>query len=278
LAGARYWRQWRSRSRSETSAFSTTAATGTSPSIVSGSPKDTASITAGWRSRTSSISVGAMFSPPRRIISFKRPTMVRYPAVSSTPESPVRNQPSRKPVALASGLDSYPSTTFGPRTTISPCSPGDRWTQAGSTTDTWTPVPVPTVPGRRSPGGSGLEVIWWDASVIPYACTTGIPYSSPSCASTDGARAELQERAKRSVPAAAGLPSARRSSIWCMVGTALNQVTRSCSTSGQKRRALNPAGATTVPPDPSVESSEATMPCTWKRGITHRETSSGPNR
>ena len=31
----------------------------------------------------------------------------------------------------------------------------------------FTPVPGPTDPGLRSAGGSGLDAIWCDASVIP---------------------------------------------------------------------------------------------------------------
>ena len=48
-----------------------------------------------------------------------------------------------------------------------------------------------------------------------------------------------------------------------------------CSfTTGQKFSGLKRGGATTVPPVCSVDSVEATSPCTWKSGMTHSETSS----
>ena len=68
---------------------------------------------------------------------------------------------------------------------------------------------------------------------------------------------------------------ARVSSAWCIVGTAENHVTLCSFTTGQKFSGLKRGGATTVPPVCSVDSVEATSPCTWKSGMTHSETSSG---
>jgi hypothetical protein len=43
-------------------------------------PTTHASAIAGWRRRTSSISLGAMFSPPRMIVSSARPSMKTKPS------------------------------------------------------------------------------------------------------------------------------------------------------------------------------------------------------
>ena len=67
---------------------------------------------------------------------------------------------------------------------------------------------------------------------------------------------------------------ARDSSAWCIVGTAEYHVTLCSLTTGQKFSGLNRGGATTVPPVCSVESVDATSPCTWKSGMTHSATSS----
>ncbi len=44
-----------------------------------------------------------------------------------------------------------------------------------STIRTSAPAETPTEPGTRPPGGSGFEVIWCVASVIPYASIMGTP-------------------------------------------------------------------------------------------------------
>ena len=80
---------------------------------------------------------------------------------------PVRDPPPGKGRAVASGLRSYPGVTFAPRITPSPRAPGPRSAPPSSMIATSTPVPVPTDPGLRSPGGSGLHAIWCAASVIP---------------------------------------------------------------------------------------------------------------
>ena len=68
------------------------------------------------------------------------------------------------------------------------------------------PAARPTVPGRRSPGGRGLDVIWWDASVMPYASITGAPKRPSSSAITwggSGAEDDLMNRS-RALDAAPG--------------------------------------------------------------------------
>ena len=50
--------------------------------------------TAGCASRTSSTSRGYTLKPPEMMSSLARPTMLRYPSASSSPTSPLRNQPS----------------------------------------------------------------------------------------------------------------------------------------------------------------------------------------
>ena len=68
--------------------------------------------------------------------------------------SPVRNQPSTKTSAVASGFFQYPLITCGPRTSSSPRSPGaTSWVGlSGSTTRTSVPGSGrPTVPCLRLP-------------------------------------------------------------------------------------------------------------------------------
>ena len=60
-----------------------------------------------------------------------------------------------------------------------------------------TPVPIPTVPGFLGPGGKRFEDIWWEASVIPYASSTGAPNLFSRSLKTVGANAAEQDRMKR---------------------------------------------------------------------------------
>jgi len=70
-----------------------------------------------------SMGCGAMYLPVLSfIISFLRSVMVSIPSASSTPMSPVLNQPSCITSAVASGILKYPCITLGPRTQISPSS------------------------------------------------------------------------------------------------------------------------------------------------------------
>ncbi len=82
---------------------STMAAPISSPSRGSANPNVTAWATAGCSSRISSTSRGEIFSPPRLMISLDRPARTSAPSPSRRPRSPVRNQPSTKAAALASG-------------------------------------------------------------------------------------------------------------------------------------------------------------------------------
>ena len=51
-------------------------------------------------------------------------------------------------------------------TTSPGCPAASSW-PAGSTMAISAPAGTPTEPGCRAAGGSGFEVIWWLASVIP---------------------------------------------------------------------------------------------------------------
>ena len=77
-AARRVAANWRM-SRSVAEAFwrNTTAAAISSPSRASGTANVTAWATAGWSMSTSSTSRGAIFSPPRLMISLRRPVMNR---------------------------------------------------------------------------------------------------------------------------------------------------------------------------------------------------------
>src|SRR6185369_7910912 len=105
--------------------FQTTYATGVSPQRSDGTPTTATSATAGWAASTLSTSAGYTFSPPVMIMSLTRSLMNRYPSSSSDPTSPVRKKPlAVNDSAVASGRRQYPAVTLGPRTTISPDSPG----------------------------------------------------------------------------------------------------------------------------------------------------------
>src|SRR5438876_7979871 len=125
-------------------------------------------------------------------------------------------------------------------------------------------VPRPTLPGLRTAGGSGFEVIWCDASVIAYASSTGAPNRASRPASVTPDSAALQERMKRK-PDCAGRASlsARVSRIWWIVGAAEYQVTRYARATGQKVLALKRGGVTIVPPAYKGASVEPTRPWTW---------------
>ena len=70
------------------------------------SPITTHWLTSGWARTRSSSTAGATFLPPAvTMISFLRPVIVRKPSPSSSPRSPVWNQPSASIAsAVASGL------------------------------------------------------------------------------------------------------------------------------------------------------------------------------
>ena len=196
----------------------TIAAATSSPSFSCGTAKVSASCTAGCSRSTVSTSIGEIFSPPRLIISFSRPLMRRYPSSSSTPWSPVRNQPSANAAVLASGLFTYPSNRFGPRTTISPDSPVGRSFPPSPRIPICGPAARPTEPGLRASGGSGFDAIWCAASVIPYdsmPTTSGSAAAGGASGSPDGAghARELRGawRARRSTRSAALRRASERS-------------------------------------------------------------------
>ena len=139
-----------------------------------------------------------------------------------------------------------------------------------------TPVPMPTVPGLRSAGGSGLDAIWCEASVIPYASSTGAPNRDSSWCIVSGDSADELERMNLSFSAPGGRsPRLRISSIWCIVGTAEYQVAPWSWTVGQNVRGSNFGGTTTVPPERNVAIVEAMRPWMWNSGMTQSATSLG---
>ena len=62
--------------------------------------------------------------PPKTYMSLSRSSISTKPSASREPISPVRNQPSKKDSAFASGLRQYVSVTTEPRHQCSPDSPG----------------------------------------------------------------------------------------------------------------------------------------------------------
>src|SRR6185437_15079751 len=98
---------------------------------------------------------------------------------------------------------------------------------------------------------------------MPYASSTGAPNSSSIFAIISGGSAALHERMKRRPSRPAGGSLARDSSRLWMVGTAEYQVAPESATVRQNDSGLNLLGTATVPPERSVESVDATSPCTW---------------
>ena len=96
---------WKKPSRSTTIHLVPLQAGETATVYEMGIPVAAASSTPGWRSSTSSISRGAMFSPPLIINSLMRPVTKKNPSASRCPKSPVRSQPSGVKLArVASGF------------------------------------------------------------------------------------------------------------------------------------------------------------------------------
>ena len=111
-------RQWATMSRRESSHPDRTAmmAAGISPCRSSGTPRTTQSRTSGISRRTSSISAGATFMPPRLRIDLERPQRINSPEASILPRSPVSKNPCWKDSRSESGWSRYPAMTPGPRT------------------------------------------------------------------------------------------------------------------------------------------------------------------
>ena len=102
-----------------------------------------------------------------------------------------------------------------------------------------------------------------------------MPSLSSTAACSVGRSADEQERAKRRECAGGGSVSARETSTWWIVGTAEYHVAPWRTASSQNALALKRGGVTTVPPECSVASVDASRPWTWKSGMTQRLTSSG---
>ena len=146
--------------------------------------------------------------------------------------------------------------------TISPSSPGPSSAPAAFITETSGPAAIPTVPGLRGAGGSGLQVIWCAASVMAYASTTGAAKVASSSPMTRAGRAADEERMKRSRRASttSRFRGARARIVWCMVGTAEYQVGFASASQPKTLSALKPGAQYTLPPEWSVASTQAMRP------------------
>ena len=88
-----------------------------------------------------------------------QPAYQRQVAIrAELPTSPVRNQPPEKAAPVAAGLSRYSRRRTVLARPPHPV-PGRTGRQLSSRTAISVPVARPTVPGRRSPGGSGLDAI-----------------------------------------------------------------------------------------------------------------------
>ena len=114
-------------------------------------------LTSAWARSRSSSTAGATFLPPAvTISSFFRPVIRRNPASSSSPMSPVWNQPSSSASAVAASFFQYRRKTIGPLTSTSPSS---------AMRTEWPGTGRPTVPMRWAP--SALSVTPAVVSVRP---------------------------------------------------------------------------------------------------------------
>ena len=101
--------------------------------------KNDAAITAtswtpGISPMTRSISTGETLMPPVMMRSLRRSTNLTRPSASRVPRSPLCSQPSRSADAVDSSSFQYPGVTPGPRSRISPSSPGSASVPSSRTT------------------------------------------------------------------------------------------------------------------------------------------------
>jgi hypothetical protein len=82
----------------------------------------------------------------------------------------------------------HPAVTLAPLMQTSPTSPCGSTAPSASRTATDTPPCArPTLPGLRGPClGRGLLVIWWEASVMAYASSTGTCGAGTAGAAVEG--------------------------------------------------------------------------------------------
>ena len=121
---------------------------------------------------------------------------------------------------------------------------------------------MPTVPGFLVPGGNGLLVIWWAASVIAYASMTGDLNVFSNSFKTWGGNDAEEERMNRSaerftIPSF--LPALARMA-WCMVGTAVYQLGCASSSQAKNFNALNPGVQKMLAPAQMLERIAAIRP------------------
>ena len=140
-------------------------------------PTAAASSTAGWRSSTSSISRGAMFSPPLMMSSLMRPVTKKKPSPSRTAEV-ARAQPAageerrrgRLRILVVAGHDLRAADHDLARRAV-----GQRPRPRSSTTRASQPEARPTEPTLRRAGSRGLENAGATVSVSPMVSMMPMP-------------------------------------------------------------------------------------------------------
>ena len=155
----------------------------------------------------------------------------------------------------------------------SPSSPWFKILLLVSIIQTSGPAGIPTNPGFWDLGGKGFEVIWWVASVIPYASITGQLNTSFSFSNTAGGR-DADDDLKNlrfNCLAVSRFLSALINIAWCIVGTPEYQVIFSLFALSKNFNALNPLLAHTDAPTFIDAARTAINPCMWNNGIIFRQ-------
>ena len=129
----------------------------------------------------SSTSRGEIFSPPRLMISLRRPVMrdvavvVHRALVAGAEPAVVERVGVGLRIVLVRRHHVRPSDDD-----LAGVAARHRRARRRRRCESPGPPLGPTVPGLRAPGGSGLLAIWCAASVMPYASTTGTPNTRSS--------------------------------------------------------------------------------------------------
>src|SRR2546428_628015 len=115
--------------------------------------------------------------------------------------SPVKSHPSRRTVAVSSGLFQYPFMTCGPRTASSPTWPCGKSFPGSSASTIFASVSGNGIPMHSfTVPLSGLQCVTGDASVSPYPSTRRPPVAASNCFRTSfgsGAAPEMHARIER---------------------------------------------------------------------------------
>src|SRR5690606_12966820 len=198
---------------------------------------------------------------------------------SSTPTSPVWNQPPSNAAAVASGSRQYPAKTFGPRSTTSPRSPGGTGRPSGShTCRSRYRQGRPTLPSFERVLARSRNVSPETVSVRPYASASQAEGNTRSSRSMKGIGscappAMLSRTDDRSRSATPGSSSTARS----IAGAIHTQVTPERSISSTTSAASNVRCTIVVAPTEISEVVVRSSAPTWYRGPHARPTSSEVN-